>query len=350
MKILCVGDVHWSQNSSILRSNGSTFSTRLENLIKSVNWAEVLAWNSGCAAIVYLGDFFDSAHLNNQEISALKEIMWAPINHFFIVGNHEITRLNNDYSTTDIFNLCPNSRVFSSPEILLTPDHQIELAFLPYLRSEEDHILTKHFAISDKPRIIFSHNDLKNVQYGMFLSEEGFEINDILSNCNLFMNGHIHNCGVIVNNRVINVGNLTGQNFTENSFKQDHPHTVAIIDTDNFSVNYFANPEALNFYKLDTFNGLCQSDIDELFNNAVLSVKTTTAQLNDVKNLLEENKQRGTILTYRLTIEDENVVQDVGTHDLLIETDHLKQFQDYVYTNIGTSDLIRSELESILKG
>ena len=38
MKICCFGDTHWSEYSSILRSMGEKYSTRLENLIKSVNW------------------------------------------------------------------------------------------------------------------------------------------------------------------------------------------------------------------------------------------------------------------------------------------------------------------------
>ena len=43
MKILCVGDVHWSQNSSILRSRGEYYSTRLQNLIASVNWRDIFS-------------------------------------------------------------------------------------------------------------------------------------------------------------------------------------------------------------------------------------------------------------------------------------------------------------------
>ena len=40
MKIGVVGDVHWCAYSSILRSRGNKYSIRIENLIKSVNWAE----------------------------------------------------------------------------------------------------------------------------------------------------------------------------------------------------------------------------------------------------------------------------------------------------------------------
>ena len=40
MKIGVIGDVHWSSYSSIVRSTGDVYSTRLENLIQSINWSE----------------------------------------------------------------------------------------------------------------------------------------------------------------------------------------------------------------------------------------------------------------------------------------------------------------------
>ena len=89
MKILVCGDVHWSQYSSIVRGRGEKYSKRLENLIKSVNWVEQLAWSCGCEAVINLGDFFDSTQLSAEEVSALKEVQWAPIAHVFITGNHE---------------------------------------------------------------------------------------------------------------------------------------------------------------------------------------------------------------------------------------------------------------------
>ena len=71
MKILIVGDVHWSTYSSIVRSRGKKYSTRLENLINSVNWAERIADEENCDRIIYLGDFFDKADLTAEEITAL---------------------------------------------------------------------------------------------------------------------------------------------------------------------------------------------------------------------------------------------------------------------------------------
>ncbi len=78
MKVCFYTDVHWSQNSSIVRSRGEKYSTRLENLIKSVNWAERLAFDCGCSAVICGGDFFDSTELNCEEISALARCVCKP--------------------------------------------------------------------------------------------------------------------------------------------------------------------------------------------------------------------------------------------------------------------------------
>ena len=67
MKIGIVGDVHLSQYSSIIRSNGKKYSKRIENIIKSVNWAEEEFKHRSCDIVVYLGDTFDSDNLNKRK-------------------------------------------------------------------------------------------------------------------------------------------------------------------------------------------------------------------------------------------------------------------------------------------
>ena len=102
MKICFYTDPHWSQDSSIIRSRGNKYSSRLENLIQSINWVEALAYHQGCMSIICGGDFFDSSHLNSEEISALKEISWAPLSHVFLTGNHETNVKSLQYCTSDL--------------------------------------------------------------------------------------------------------------------------------------------------------------------------------------------------------------------------------------------------------
>lgn len=135
MKILFYTDVHWSQYSSIVRGRDGRYSTRIDNLIKSVNWAEHLADTLGCSRIVCGGDFFDSATINSEEASALKEVCWSKLLHTFIVGNHEVQLGNLDHSTLDIFNLCPNCEVLNSPTSEVVGDTQ--LCFVPYFTEND---------------------------------------------------------------------------------------------------------------------------------------------------------------------------------------------------------------------
>ena len=87
MKIGIIGDIHFSEYSSILRGRGQYFSQRLENCVTSINWAEEMT--SDCDQVVYLGDFFDKPSLNAEEITALNSIQWNDRYHRFLVGNHE---------------------------------------------------------------------------------------------------------------------------------------------------------------------------------------------------------------------------------------------------------------------
>ena len=61
MRVLIVGDVHWSSYSSIIRKRGTEYSKRLENCINSINWVEEKAEEYKCDKVIYLGDLFDQA-------------------------------------------------------------------------------------------------------------------------------------------------------------------------------------------------------------------------------------------------------------------------------------------------
>lgn len=348
MKILFYTDPHWSQYSSIIRSRGAQYSTRLENLIASINWVEQLAWNTGCQVIVCGGDFFDSAVLNSEELSALKNIQWAPLSHLFLTGNHETNVSSLEFSTADLFNLCPNATVISKPEHYDIDGADVEFCFLPYILERDRQEISSYFPPKHGKRIIFSHNDLKNVQYGAFLSTEGFTVEDIESNCDLCMNGHIHHCAY-VSPKIINGGNLTGQNFTEDATKYEH--CAQVIDTDNLNVAFYINPYAFNFYKLD-----CRkiTSVEEIANMvsalkdhsvATVTVKSKFASIAK-EYLAQVDKSR--LVEYRVITEHDATTADVSA-PVVEAVDHLKQFENYVLANIGTSDIVKEELLSVMR-
>lgn len=348
MKVLFYTDPHWSQYSSILRSRGEQYSTRLENLITSINWVEQLAWSTGCQVIICGGDFFDSAVLNSEELSALKNVQWAPISHLFLTGNHETNVGSLEFSTADLFNLCPNSSVISKPEHYDIEGANIEFCFLPYILERDRQPLDIYFPAKHGKRIIFSHNDLKNVQYGAFLSTEGFTVEEIEANCDLCMNGHIHHCAY-VSPKIINGGNLTGQNFTEDAYKYEH--CVQIIDTDTLHVDFYINPNAFNFYKLDCRKYNTVEEIipvlSGLKSQAVITITVKVSLAPSLKEYLQ-SLHSSKIVEYRVITEHEST--DVDLNAPVIEAvDHLKQFENYVLANIGTNDIVKEELINVMR-
>ena len=348
MKVLFYTDPHWSQYSSILRSRGEQYSTRLENLIASINWMEQVAWSAGCQVIICGGDFFDSAVLNSEELSALKNVQWAPVSHLFLTGNHETNVGSLEFSTADLFNLCPNATVISKPEHYDIEGANIEFCFLPYILERDRQPLDTYFPPKHGKRIIFSHNDLKNVQYGAFLSTEGFTVEEIEANCDLCMNGHIHHCAYVTS-RIINGGNLTGQNFTEDAYKYEH--CIQIIDTDTLHVDFYINPYAFNFYKLDCrkYNTLDEiiPVISDLKEQSVITITVKSSLAGDVKNYLS-HVVKSHVTEYRVITEHESTVVDLNA-PVIEAVDHLKQFENYVLANIGTSDIVKEELLNVMR-
>ena len=201
MKILLVGDVHFSQYSSIVRKRGEFYSKRLENCIKSLKWVEELSEQEQCDSIVYLGDFFDKSDLNAEEITALQEISWCEdVQHIFLTGNHELGGAS--YSSAQLMHQIPFTYVIDHPAV--APIHfwkdksitKDRVFLIPYLKDEAartsvEEKLQKLWINKEEGAklIVLSHNDLGGVQMGQFLSKEGLDVDLISSNCDLFING-----------------------------------------------------------------------------------------------------------------------------------------------------------------
>ena len=347
MKIGLSSDWHWSQFSSIVRTVGEKYSTRLEHLINSINWAERLFAENNCYAHICLGDAFDKAELNAQEISALKEINWSKMYHCFIVGNHEMASSDLSENTTNLFSLMPNSYVYSKPT-MINFDGNTNIFILPYILNSNRKSLNDYLIDYEKPSIILSHNDIANIQLGNFISTEGFSLQEIKENCELFINGHLHNCGKL-DDGIYNIGNLCGQNFSENAFL--YSHNVWILDTDTKEIKIYTNPYSFNFYKLDFVDEYDTNNLNEILNNlsnnAVCTIKCKEKDYNYLKTIFnkETNKK---IIEVKFVIEYEiNVNDDDKINSLSV--DHLYQFEKYVKEKFGVNDLLLSELQEVLK-
>ena len=345
MKIAVCGDVHWSTYSSIIRSRGEKYSKRLHNLINSVNWFEDYAIATKCDKIVYLGDFFDKPELTAEEISALKEIKWAEnVDHIILVGNHELGLHTAKYNSAQIFSLLPNFTIISEPTIEV--GYGAIYLYLPYIFEDDrksissyvDSLLTGSFVTQEVKNIyVFSHNDLQ-INYAGFMNKDGFLVEDIEKSCSLFINGHLHNCSKFSKNGY-NLGNLTGQNFSEDALMYDHHICLLTIDGTRFDKEFINNPYAFNFYKIDY-----ESEKDLIRaceNNAVVSFRCKSSKINELKELI---KLYDNIVEYRITtIPEVTNISDAKIKELT-KVDHIKSFKEYVRSKLDNTDTLDSEL------
>ena len=343
MRILIRTDVHLCQYSSILRLRGTQFSTRLEGVMKSVSWSEKMAEEHKCDYIVDMGDFFDKATLNAEEISTLDKIEWSKsIPHIFLIGNHEIASATREFNSTQLFNLVPNISVMR--DIGTIDAGETELVFLPYILESDRSPLTDLLKPRNKKRVVFSHNDLKGIQMGPVVSTQGFEIDDIESNCDLFVNGHLHN-GMKITDKIINLGNLTGQNFSEDALR--YSHNIMILDTDTLTYELVENPNAFNFYKLGSLSQYTKKI--EFKPNSIVSCSCNEAQLEAVKESLKQNPS---VITSQVTVERQQLKVDESSKvsaDSLKMSDHRAQFRDYIINKYGSDEIVLSELEEVLR-
>ena len=337
MKIGIIGDVHWSKYSSIVRTRGKKYSERLENCIKSINWAEKIT--QGCDKIIYVGDFFDSSELNSEELTALKELVWNDSPHIFLVGNHELGLNDLSFSSAHLFDFRGGRVTIDKP--CCTCFGNTEICYLPYIVNNSGNIEDYLTKPSDNyKRIIFSHNDIAGIQLGKYVSQSGFSIENIEANCDLFINGHLHN-GNIIGDKIINIGNLTGQNFNENAF--NYSHHIGILDTDTLTYELYDNPYAFNFYKLDTT--VTPVDLTKLKSNSILTIKVSEENYDHYKTQVTNCDN---IITSRFIIVSSNS-NEVNNNQELISVNHLDKFKSYVIDVLGSTDLVLEELEEVLK-
>lgn len=346
MKYLIVGDVHWSSYSSIVRARGEKYSLRLENLINTINWAEQVAVERGCDAVVYLGDFFDKADLNSEEITALNEIKWSNLFHWFLVGNHEMGISTLQYSSAHLFGQLNNFEVIDKPFSFFSKDN-IQLCFLPYTLEEDRKPLNEYFTF-DENSVVFSHNDIKGVQMGKFISTSGFSVDEIENGCRLFFNGHLHNASCIGKN-IINVGNVTGQNFSEDAML--YRHSILIFDDTEFGVEWVENPFALNFYKLDLVTYEPKKDDEAVFKlltgigpNAVVSLKINPDEKVFIEDIVYSSEN---IVSNRIVLDMSDISTEVTQGTPQMGIDHISKFTEYIKANLTLDELTVDELMKV---
>lgn len=346
MKILLFADNHYSQYSSIIRSRGEKYSTRLENQIKSLNWVNQVALEENCELMICLGDFFDKPELDAEELSALKEIQWNNLKKYFICGNHEASINNLQFNSANA--LSAIGKIIDKPTLLGGFGYRLML--LPYINEQNRLNISEYFnreldGIMEtqevKSNIILSHNDISGIRYGQYLSQNGFNIEDIEQNCSLYINGHLHN-QTQISKKILNLGNLTGQNFSEDGFK--YSHSIAILNTETLSVDLIDNPYAFYFYKIEAQNiedlGQQIQYLDK--EHSIGTIKINEDYINEARTLCEQHFKE-----YRLLMIP-NIINSIENQKQIVnKIDHIQQFKDYCLKNIPTSDILLDEISRL---
>lgn len=340
MKILLFGDSHCCKRSSIINKFGTSYPVRLENQIQTFSWIKEQALKNDCGMVIGLGDLFDSSQLSDVEITAAKELPFAELPTYLIVGNHESSSQDLAFSSTKVLE-ADNRHIISEPYSFFVDD--TEICLLPYVTESDRKTLSEYFPNKSNKRVILSHNDIKGISYGPVISAMGFDISDIEANCDLYINAHIHN-GQQITNKIYNIGNITGQNFSEDALK--YSHNIIILDTTDLSLTHIENPYAYNFYKLQIE---CESDIsclDRLKNNAVLSIKCEQSLAELVKQKISTLSN---VVESRIILIKKPIEATGNEVELDLTVDHLARFIECCKANIEYSSLLEEELSEICK-
>ena len=356
MKILLYSDNHFCTSSSIINGVGEKYSVRLENQIDSLNWVEELALKAKCDLEICLGDFFDKETLTSQELSALKEINWDMYtSRYFIVGNHEMGNQDLTYNSTNA--LSEYGYVCNKPT--LVADKNCNIIMIPYILESNRKPLREYINEAfdtyggsnvDKnlPIIILTHNDIKGIQYSGFESKAGFDLQEINKECVMLLDGHLHNetSFDLIDSKVYLVGNLTGQNFSEDAF--NHGHYAYILDTDAWQLGLqrFENPYAFKFYKLD----IDETNIEQLKDfelNSVVSIKTKQSIIDKVRETVYNNEN---IIKSRIMIIPE-ITEGINNQEI-ISKDHITQYKEFTYPKLReelsvSDEIIKEELRRL---
>jgi DNA repair exonuclease SbcCD nuclease subunit len=322
---------------------GDRYTQRLENVIKSINWAEDLAYKKGCQYVICAGDFFDMPNLTQQEITAINEIKFAPMcAHYFLVGNHESEENDLHYNSTEILQQDHKDNfIIAEPKLLEEPG--FELAFLPYTVESRRKDINEYFPAPKAKRLLISHNDLFGIQLGPAVSSIGFKPEDLASVCDLCVNGHLHN-GVKINEKVINLGNLTGKDFGENASK--YIHNVLLVDTDTMTYEFVENPYAFNFYKLDINTESDINKLTKLKNNAVVVIKCAANLVGSVKATLSNLTN---IIEHRIVVSKEFIAGETTEDITDLTVDQYVKFAECCREKLENTAILEEELSEILK-
>lgn len=346
MKVLIFSDIHWSQNTSILRSYGERYSTRLELLVSTMDWINRTAVERGCSAMVCAGDMMDRSDCNDMELTALGDIRWNPgMPCYFLVGNHESSVMDLRYTTLKPLE-SETKTIIGTPTGFTWGGSQVH--FVPYVTEDMRKPLKEYLHNVDRSlhQVVISHNDIKGIRYGKYESRSGFGLDEIEGCCDLYLNGHIHN-GSRIGSKVVNLGSSTAHNFSNDSSRFNYG--IWILDTDTLGLEFIENPYSLNFYKFDISSKDDMGCLGNLRNHAIVSARCPDSIKEEVREALVGNPH---VILHKLIV-SANPVGDSATGNSAMASlgglDYMERFREFIMENMGKDAIVMEELGEVCK-
>ena len=229
MKLLIFSDNHFCERYSILTKFGTKYYIRLENQLESLNWIENLAIEKNCDLVLCAGDFFDKPQLTDQELTAIRDIKWNGLPHYFLVGNHESEENDLQFNSTKALE-GPNRFVKSSPELVEFKDCEIAFEQIKLIVSDmwEDE---KMLDLSDDGAVVSRFNDCLS-RYRFSIIPEWRQT--LLSISELLESSELRQALIIYNN-LSQIESISCKVPSRNELKTVFSKIITMIDSEESS-------------------------------------------------------------------------------------------------------------------
>ena len=319
-KIVISSDFHLKFSAQFDRMTESGLPSRLEEIIKSVNWVVEIGKKHKATIFIGCGDIFDASEkLNTKEGLAImkmfQHIKSKYSNAFFLVGNHD--QISSNHNILDLFS--PIIKVFSKPSFIDIPGARLFL--LPYLRESEDtYKAIKNFETCDCPgkKYMFGHFWDASM---MSVDPEAVDLSKInTAFFNRVFLGHYHTPTVDLSNKVIYIGTLLNKRFTETGMKG-----CFILDTETNKLEFFKNPNSPEFFILQDTNIL--NNLETLTEQAYYRIAC------DPSNVLEVTKLLSNVKGFELVSKEVEDGLNNNISIMNIEKKNSSSLKDYILDN-----------------
>ena len=293
MKIGIYTDIHCAITSSILplHTPNSEYTTRLQMIVSTFKWMYSLFEQQNVDLIVNCGDLFDSYNVRAEEISAMGDALsfGGKIPEIHILGNHEILDKQRKFNAVALLDNYSHISVISDPMRLSN-----KLSFLPYCDADTASEVVPYLSND----ILFSHIDIR----GSYVTPQhaldtGVSPSRLQDNFKRVINGHLHSPQTF-GECVHNIGASTSLSFSDNS---DYIPRVSILDTRSLKLEYFDNPFAIRFCKLDNATSDSVMKLIESSDNQLcVRVKCKVDEVPSITGLLKKNIDAEKVVAYRI--------------------------------------------------